>query len=314
MSNVEILQVAMNQTPEPVLTAADLAKRGLKIEIKPLPASGEQRELKSQLHPGAGSDNPPDPDTKEIERLALLSFVDYGRERQDVSKRLGISLGILDRVVEAARRTKAGNGTPDGRQGKAVFLADPELLPDAEARQLDGAAILQEIAETFSRYLTLPPHADTALALWVLLTWTHDAFRVSPLLAITSPERECGKTTLLSLLRYLVRKPFPSANASGPSMFRIVDKHAPTVLGDEIDKWLRQSDERMGIINSGWQKDFASISRVEGEDNEVRTFSTWAPKALAGILTLPEEIAGRSIEIRMRRQTQAEGANLKTLR
>lgn len=296
-----------------VLTKEEMDRRGLKFDYKPLPKpleAHDRRELIAELN-GETSDAGLQ---SEIARLAALPIAEYGQCRKSESKRLSVPVAILDTAVKDARKAKPGAAGSDGGQGKAIMLTDPEPLPEAEACELDGASLLQEVSDLFTSYLTLPDHAPTVLALWTVFTWVHDAFRVSPLLAVTSPERECGKTTLLSLLCAVVRKPFPSANATASSMFRLVDQHAPTILADEVDKWLRRDDERMGLINSGWARHLATFTRTEGDKHEVRSFSTWAPKALAGILTLPEEIAGRSIEIRMRRQTRAEGSRLKSLR
>ena len=42
------------------------------------------------------------------------------------------------------------------------------------------------------------PTAADALALWAVHTYLLDSFGISPGLAITSPEKGCGKTTALS--------------------------------------------------------------------------------------------------------------------
>ena len=47
--------------------------------------------------------------------------------------------------------------------------------------------------------------ADQAftVALWVIFAWMHDAAVHSPILLVSSPEPECGKTTLLGLVQLL---------------------------------------------------------------------------------------------------------------
>lgn len=319
------------KTSTPPTPAHHLDTEGQGIEIKPGPLAetADKKRFRAELQrsdpfEGAGipadeplpAGSPDDPDSLEVERLSRLSALEYDRQRERSAKSMGARVASLDVAVKQMRAQLGMNAASAGnsRQGKGVLLTDPEPLPEDEVRQLDGASILQEIAGVFTNCLTLPEHAATVLALWVVFTWLHDAFPVSPMLVITSPERECGKTTLLGLLRHLVRKPFPSANATAAALFRIVDQYSPTVLADEVDKWLKQGDERMGIVNCGWERNLANVSRVEGDDNQVRTFSTWAPKALAGIGTMPDEIAGRAIEVRMRRQTEAEGRRLVSLR
>jgi len=65
---------------------------------------------------------------------------------------------------------------------------------------VDGALLLTDLAETFARYAVLPPHAEIILALWIVMTYLYDAISVAPVLAITSPEKGCGKTTVLEII------------------------------------------------------------------------------------------------------------------
>jgi energy-coupling factor transporter ATP-binding protein EcfA2 len=48
--------------------------------------------------------------------------------------------------------------------------------------------------------------AADAIALWVLHTWLVNNFNMSPRLAIASPTKGCGKTTLLRLLNHIARR------------------------------------------------------------------------------------------------------------
>jgi putative DNA primase/helicase len=307
-------------TPAPAakpeaLTRGAMAERGLKLEPRKLPESRESRELRAELRGDAENEKPPDSAINaEVDRLASLRLVEYGQQRADASREWGIPLTILDRAVKQARSAKPGAGHSDGKQGKAVLFADPEPLSEAEARELNGASLLQEVAGTLARHLTLPSHADTVLALWVLFTWLHDAFQISPGLAITSPEKGCGKTSLLTLLGALVRKPLLVANVTPASLFRRVEKDSPTLLVDEADTFIHAGDELRGILNAGWLRSSAFVDRTVGDDFEPRLFSVWCPKALAAIGNLPGTLIDRSIEVRMRRQTGEEQAKLKPLR
>lgn len=238
--------------------------------------------------------------------LAKMSPAEYSRVRKSEAKRLGIGVGALDQEVKA-RRSGAGRV---GEQGRTPFLCDPEPWPE----KVDGAEVIHELAEAFTRHITLPQGAATALALWVVFTHAHGAFQISPLLAITSPEKGCGKSSLLMLLGALVRRPLPAANTTAPALFRAVEQYSPTLLVDEADTFVHGQDELRGILNSGWMRSQANVIRTVGEDFQPKIFSTWAPKALALIGRLPDTLADRSIEIRMRRQLPEEGTKLQKLR
>jgi hypothetical protein len=73
----------------------------------------------------------------------------------------------------------------------------------------------------------------------------------SPILAVTSPTPECGKTTLLTLLSALVPRALSAANITAAATFRAVEKWRPTLLIDEADTFLRDNDDLRGVLNSG---------------------------------------------------------------
>jgi hypothetical protein len=84
-------------------------------------------------------------------------------------------------------------------------------------------------------YLALPESAAHTVAVWTVHTHCYDAFTISPRLAITSPEKGCGKTTLLDVLSCMVARPLPACNAEVAAIFRVVEKTKPTLPMDEAD-------------------------------------------------------------------------------
>ena len=155
------------------------------------------------------------------------------------------------------------------------------------ARPVDGAALLTALAETFTRHALLPEGGAEALALWTLHTYTHEAAYISPILCLSSPQRRCGKTTVLSLLRAIVRRPLPTANVTAAALFRATEQWHPTLLIDEADSFLRDNEELRGVLNSGHTRDMAYVIRTVGDDHEPRAFCTWAPKAIASLGACP---------------------------
>jgi hypothetical protein len=187
-------------------------------------------------------------------------------------------------------------------KGRAVDFAEPEPWPEP----VDGGALLGELAATFTRFVALPRFADVAATLWTVHTHVLDAAGASPLLALTSPEKRCGKTTMLSLLAQLVPRPVLSSNISPASLFRVVERYSPTLLIDEADSFLRDNEELRGILNSGHTRNAAYVVRTVGDEHEPRRFSTWAAKALALIGRLPDTLGDRSIVVPMRRRAPGE--------
>ena len=238
----------------------------------------------------------PSLDGPEIERLARLSPLEYDRAREREAKALGVRVGTLDLEV-ATLRKRAGD-----EAGSGGLWQDPEPWPEAVA----GADLLDALAGTFERHVVAPTGAVNAFALWTLFAHAHDAAYISPILALTSPTAECGKTTVLTLLGALVPRPLAASNITAAALFRAVEKWAPTLLIDEADTFLQDSDELRGVINSGHNRGAAFVIRTVGDSHDPKQFKTWAPKAIALIGKLKETIASRSIHIELRRMTPGD--------
>jgi hypothetical protein len=186
-------------------------------------------------------------------------------------------------------------------QGSEVVLPDVEPWPEA----VNGAEVLKDIADTFSRYAVVPEGASDALALWCAYTHGFRAFQCSPRLYITSPEKGCGKSTLRDVIALFVPRPLPTENVSVAVLFRLIEKYKPTVLADECDAWLRENDELRGLLNAGHRRG-GRVYRCEGDRNDVRGFDVFSPVVLCGLGKLPETLFDRSIVIRLDRAVRGE--------
>ena len=233
-----------------------------------------------------------------IDHLATLSPLQYDQVREDEAKRLGVRVSTLDDEVARSRRSFER----DERSGSDAGLRDPRPW----SQPVDGRRLLDELVGVVRRYVILPDEGAEVVALWVMHTHLHWTASISPILAITSPSPECGKTTLLELLGALVPRPLPASNITTAALFRAVELWSPTLLVDEADTFIRNSDELRGVLNSGHRRSSAYVVRTVGEDHEPRQFRTWAPKAIALIGKLPETLESRSIEISLRRKNADE--------
>jgi len=162
------------------------------------------------------------------------------------------------------------------------------------------------LSDIMVKYVVLPKHAAVAITLWIMRAHCDDAFDISPRLAILSPVKRCGKTTQLELIAKLLPRPLPTSNVTPSVIFRVIEKHHPSLLIDEADSFMRENEELRGIVNSGHRRDSASVLRNVEEDHEPRRFSTWAPMVIAAIGTLPDTIEDRSIVVSMRRKQPGE--------
>lgn len=239
-------------------------------------------------------------DELEIKRLAKLSPLDYAREREKAAAGLALGVTVLDRLV----RNSAEKQAPATGQGRPISFPEVEPWP----KPVNGAELLDELCSTVRRHVVLPAEAGAAVALWICFSWLFDSFDIAPKLAITSPEKRCGKSTLMDLLAGLTRKPLSTSNTTSAAIFRVIEIAHPTLLVDEADAFAFNSDkpEMRGILNSGHRRSGAFVLRTVGDTHEPRMFSTWAPMAIALIGRLPDTLEDRSIPVELRRRRPDE--------
>ncbi|MGD1085945.1 MAG: DUF3631 domain-containing protein [Verrucomicrobiota bacterium] len=144
-----------------------------------------------------------------------------------------------------------------------AVLELPEVEPWPEA--VSGAALLDELEGVLGRFVVLPKWGAETLALWILHTYAFPLRDVSTYLGLESPEKRCGKTTLLTVLSELVNRPVVAANISSSALFRVIEETRPTLLIDEADTLLQGHDELRGILNSGYTRKTAYVVRVANQ-------------------------------------------------
>src|SRR5713101_4063275 len=203
------------------------------------------------------------------------------------------------RIVDAALTARLTNSGGAG-SGRCLLFADPEPWPEA----VDGAALLDDLAHTYRRFVSLPDGGAEALALWIVLTYTLDAFDVAPILALCSPLKRCGKTTTEDLTAALAKRPLAAANITVAALYRTVERFSPTLIVDEADTFLLTNLALRGLINSGHTRATAFVVRTAGP--EPRLFSTWGARMIALIGRLPATLEDRAIVLPMRRRAPGE--------
>jgi Protein of unknown function (DUF3631)/Domain of unknown function (DUF3854) len=187
----------------------------------------------------------------------------------------------------------------------------------AHAVQFDGALepwtelvqtneLLSNLVVVLQRHIVMSDECMTTVALWILLSYITDSVAVLPILGITSPEKRCGKTRLLTILAWFTQRSLPASNVSAAAVYRVIERWCPTILVDEADTFLKDHEDLRGVFNSGHMREFAFVLRANRENGHVERFSTWAAKAIAQIGKLPPTIADRSVQVKLSRRTKDE--------
>ncbi len=256
------------------------------------------QEMDLSISDTANMDTPYVPDINNtVNRLALLPSIEYEQVRKSEAKALSIRESALDKEVNKERKRMEQEGLDDNS-----IVSNVDEWPEV----IQGGQLLAELRAVYKQYAMLPEGADVALSLWTLGTYCFDAFRIYPMINLSSPEKRCGKSTVMALLKALTNKSLLASNISPAAIYRITELCRPTLLIDEADTFLKDNDELRGVINSGHSKDTAFVVKCDGDQNEPKKFSTWTPKALAMIGDLPDTNKDRSIVISMRRRLPGE--------
>jgi hypothetical protein len=203
-------------------------------------------------------------------------------------------------IVEAKYRDMPAENLRDTLE--KLFGAAREWHPPGGAEVLDAAY------NFLGEWLSAPDSALRILTLWTAFTYVYRHWRHAPLLHIYSPEANCGKTTVLKLLKRLAANAEYSDSPSESSAFRLIDQKRNILLLDEMDTKFRGKEEddkaMQRMLNSVFERD-SKYHRTEqvGKNWEVRSYDVFCPVAFATIRSniVPSSTRSRAIPIPMQR-------------
>ena len=116
----------------------------------------------------------------------------------------------------------------------------------------------------------------------------------------------------METLRYLVWVPWLTADATPAAMFRKIERARPTLFLDEGDALFKGDQEKAqavrAILNAGAHH-LGCVSRCvgNGSNQESKDFNVFCAKAVIGIgAFLPDTVADRSLQIRLKRKRTSE--------
>jgi len=187
-------------------------------------------------------------DTRQVSNGTGAQPEETIREGQPGEKPITVPCAATPTFAKAAAFAKAVAG------GKAInaediFQWEHGVAVEPWPEPVDGKALLDDLESLIVLYVLLPKWAAEMLALWVLHTYAFKLRQVATYIGIESPEKRCGKTTLLTVLCELVNRPVVASNISSPAFFRVIEETRPTLLIDEGDTFLKRHGELRGILS-----------------------------------------------------------------
>jgi hypothetical protein len=263
-----------------------------------------------QAPPDVNADGRADATASENELLATLepvitrlSQMRPGIEREREHQRLRNQLGVNRAALDAEIDHLAAKHTVEALHGHWIVPPHPEPV--------EGDSLLRDLIRRYRSHVVFTDHDALTVALWDLASWVHDDAAVhSPILCVTSPEPDSGKSTCLGVTSFLIPRAITSVDVTDSALFRSIQRWQPSFVIDEFDDVLADDTKRSlrSVINSGHTKGTGIIrcgDREQGYLPEV--FRTFAPKTIGMIGTkLPPATLSRCVIIEMRRKSESD--------
>jgi hypothetical protein len=169
----------------------------------------------------------------------------------------------------------------------------------------NDAAVIDKMVNALGRYGSAGERALDVCALWVLHCWAIDVFYTTGRLIIESPEPECGKSTLLDMLAFMLDGPVSDVSITGAAVTRILQQRTAVFLLDECDKNIGRKDADqnetfsllLSIANKGYRRGGTRTVCMPPKWEPV-SLPTFAPMAFAGLnSTLDKAFRTRAIHV-----------------
>jgi hypothetical protein len=195
--------------------------------------------------------------------------------------------------------------SPDIERGP---IPPPEIRQGRQVRrvfQSTGAEPVEQAAAFIAEYIVLPPESIYTVALWIAAAYIVPFWDEFPHLSIYSPEKGCGKTTLLRIIATLVPNPKMVINMTGATLFRWIDlyKSKITLILDEAQSMRRLGSEAAFVLHElfcGSIEKHAVAVRCSGKKMDKPTeYKAHCPKIIASIGPPNPTLADRCLPIYM---------------
>jgi putative DNA primase/helicase len=230
-----------------------------------------------------------------IINLAGLTPLQYAQQLNRAAKKYRTPVKLLEKAVEAVRVEQ-----------EAEKLLEPHWEVAPADDPVDAAKLFAAIEARILHHVAMPQHLAFVVALWIGQSWIHAHATYSPILFVTSAERDSGKSTLMGIIGFMVRRSLLSVGISAAALYRSIEKWHPSFVIDEADDAFVDNPDLRQVINSGWTRG-QGVVKCDPDTNEPRKFSTFCPKAIASKgKKAPDTILSRAIFITQKRRTRGE--------
>lgn len=168
--------------------------------------------------------------------------------------------------------------------------------------------VVELVGSYIKRFVYLTDEQAEAIAVWVCAAWLINSWVKFPHLCITSPEKRCGKTTLLTLLSHVTPEAKFASSMSPSAMYRLIKLMQPTILLDESQSLSNTRSDSATVmkelLNSGVEKNSPVFKSDPSDMDGVIEYNLYSPKVLALIGEPDTILADRCVIIEMTRKEE----------
>ena len=209
---------------------------------------------------------------RRVHKLFMFTLRGNEQEREIARQRLEellakhrMTFGDVDRLIALAVTIR--------KRRWMIAMNEPQPT-QKEGRVPD---VFELIDWAWRRFLYLKDHQFTVLTLWVLHSHVFREFQHTPRLALLSPVRNCGKSTVSICATKLCAKARKFGSVSTAVLPRLIDSEHPTLLLDEADNLDFARDPVLrAIVNDGFTEGGIRSLVI---NQEVREFNLFSPLA-----------------------------------
>lgn len=244
------------------------------------------------------------------EKRTLRIGMDY------VNKALwyGVEIGGKTYFLHTGWHVTEGNQLPNNiTVAEGSVLGSPisyeGMTRYVKGSKVQGAKLIEELTQFIGSHAKFEVDTIPAvLAHWLVAGYAHMVFANFPYLSITSAQPGCGKSRVLELLSEVGFRAKPLIlNPTPAVLYRSLHDSAQVMLIDEFEHSTDETKRTLTqVLNSGFQRG-AVVPRCVGENNEIKYFQSYGPKAFAGLSRIPDTLRTRSIPILMMPKRPEDG-------
>ena len=221
-------------------------------------------------------------------RAIVLPRLQRGQIVKQIAKAVGVTVKDLLAAITPEK--------VDPNASRQVNLVDETVPWDGP---VDGLELFQEIYLLLKRVMWMSDSARLTVTFWLIASYTFKLYRKFPYLRIKSPDKNCGKSTLIDLVAELVFNPLIASDVSPAALYRIVEKFTPTLLLDEFDN-KEQIRELTQLLNAGYDNNRSAL-RYNMDKDCAERFRTYCPKVIASIKRITDTTESRCLPIDLQR-------------